>query len=90
GLQRYYETHDKPGKIDGLTQEQRFFMSWATVWRNKTRPEALRTQIKNDPHSPAIYRAYLPLQNVDAFYDAFDIQEGDDMYIAPEDRVKIW
>lgn len=90
GLERFYETHDKPGKIDGLTQEQRFFMSWATVWRNKTRAEALRTQIKNDPHSPAIYRAYLPLQNVDPFYTAFDIQEGDEMYIAPEKRVKIW
>jgi len=90
GLQRFYETHEKPGKIDGFTQEQRFFMSWATVWRNKTRAEALRTQIKNDPHSPAIYRAYLPLQNVDEFYEAFDIQEGDEMYIAPEERVKIW
>lgn len=90
GLQRYYETNEKPGEIDGFTQEQRFFMSWATVWRNKTRAEALRTQIKNDPHSPGLYRAYLPLQNVNEFYEAFDIQEGDEMYIAPEDRVTIW
>lgn len=90
GLQRFYKSHKKPGKIDGFTQDQRFFLSWATVWRTKTRPEALRSQIKTDPHSPGIYRAYLPLQNVDAFYSAFDIQEGDSMYVAPEDRVKIW
>lgn len=90
GLQRYYESHKKPDEIDGLTQEQRFFMSWATVWRTKTRPEALRSQISTDPHAPGLYRAYLPLQNVDAFYDAFNISEGDQMYVAPEDRVRIW
>lgn len=90
GMERYYKDNEKPGEIDGYTQEQRFFLSWATVWRNKTRAEALRTQIKNDPHSPGLYRAYLPLQNVEEFYKAFDIQEGDDMYVAPEDRVKIW
>lgn len=90
GLERYFETHDKPGKIDGLTQEQRFFMSWATVWRTKTRQEALRTQIKNDPHAPGYYRSYLPLQNVDEFYQAFDIQESDKMYIEPDKRIKIW
>ena len=90
GLQRYYETHDKPGKIDGFTPEQRFFMSWATVWRTKARKEALRTQIKNDPHAPGYYRSYLPLQNVDEFYEAFDIKEGDGMYVAPENRIKIW
>lgn len=90
GMLRYYQEHEKPGEIDGFTQEQRFFMSWATVWRNKTREEALRTQIKNDPHSPGIYRAYLPLQNVNEFYNAFDVKEGDNMYVKPEDRVKIW
>jgi len=65
-------------------------MSWATVWRTKVREEALRTQIKTDPHSPGQYRAYVPLQNVDAFYEAFDLKEGDDLYIAPENRVRIW
>lgn len=90
GMQRYFETHEKPDNIDGFTQEQRFFLSWATVWRTKTRPEALRTQIKNDPHAPGYYRAYLPLQNVDEFYQVFDIQEGDQMYVAPENRIKIW
>lgn len=90
GMQRYYQDHEKPGEIDGFTQEQRFFLSWATVWRNKTRTEALRTQIKNDPHSPGMYRAYLPLQNIDEFYEAFNITEGDPMYVAPENRVRIW
>lgn len=90
GLQRYYETHDKPEKIEGFTQEQRFFMSWATVWRNKTRPEALRSQILTDPHAPGYYRAYVPLLHVDAFYEAFNIVEGDKLYIAPEDRIRIW
>ncbi len=90
GMERYFQTHEKPGKIDGFTQEQRFFMSWATVWRTKTRPEALRTQIKNDPHAPGYYRSYLPLQNLDEFYQAFDIQENNQMYIKPEDRIKIW
>lgn len=90
GLMLHYENEEKPGKINGFTPEQRFFMSWATVWRTKVREEALRTQIKTDPHSPGQYRAYVPLQNVDAFYEAFDLKEGDDLYIAPEDRVRIW
>src|SRR5699024_4972145 len=90
GLQRYYKTHEKPGKIAGFTQAQRFFISWATVWRTKTRPEALRSQVKTDPHSPGRYRAYLPLQNVDAFYKAFDIEKVDSFYVAPENRVRIW
>ena len=54
------------------------------------REEALKSRIKTDPHSPGMYRAYVPLQNIDAFYEAFDIKEGDSMYVAPEDRVKIW
>jgi putative endopeptidase len=54
------------------------------------REEALRTRIKTDPHSPGMYRATQPLKNVDAFYEAFDIKEGDAMYVAPEDRVRIW
>ncbi len=90
GMKRYYKSHEKPGKIAGFTQPQRFFISWATVWRTKTRPEALVTQIKTDPHSPGQYRAYLPLLNVDAFYKAFDVQPGDSLYVAPEDRVRIW
>ena len=90
GLQIHFEKHDRPGEIDGFTPEQRFFISWATVWRTKIRDEALRTQVNTDPHSPGQQRAVVPLQNIDAFYEAFDITENDEMYIAPEDRVRIW
>ena len=90
GLQKYYAENGRPEDIDGFTAEQRFFMSWATVWRTKSRDEALRTQIKTDPHSPGLVRATQPLLNIQAFYDAFDIKEGDDMYLAPEKRVSIW
>ncbi|MCB0432629.1 MAG: M13 family peptidase, partial [Mangrovimonas sp.] len=73
-----------------FTPEQRFFMSWATVWRTKYTEEALRNQIKTNTHSPGMYRAIMPLQNIDAFYEAFSIKESDSMYVGPEARVKIW
>ncbi len=90
GLQLYLKEKGNPGLIDGYTPEQRFFISWATVWRTKMRDEAIKNQVKTDPHSPGMYRAYVPVQNIDAFYNAFDIKSGDGMYIAPENRVKIW
>lgn len=90
GLQRFFNENGRPDNIDGFTPEQRFFMSWATVWRTMSRDEALRNQVKTDPHSPGMVRATQPLLNIDAFYEAFDIKEGDGMYLAPEDRVRIW
>ncbi|MFT5736645.1 MAG: putative endopeptidase, partial [Maribacter sp.] len=90
GLQKYYAENGRPENVDGFTPEQRFFMSWATVWRTKSRDEALRTQIKTDPHSPGMIRATQPLLNIQEFYDAFGIKEGDEMYLAPEKRVQIW
>ena len=90
GLQMFYKENGRPENIDGFTPEQRFFMSWATVWRTLIREDALRTQIKTDPHSPGEIRATQPLKNIDAFYEAFDIKEGDPMYLAPEKRVRIW
>ncbi|MDI1256934.1 MAG: M13 family metallopeptidase [Flavobacterium sp.] len=90
GLQLYLKENGNPGLIDGYTPEQRFFISWATIWRSKMRDEALKSQVKTDPHSPGLYRGYVPLQNVDVFYDAFHIVPGDGMYVAPEKRVKIW
>lgn len=90
GLQLHFAENGRPEDIDGFTAEQRFFMSWATVWRTLTREDALRTQIKTDPHSPGIVRAIQPLKNVDAFYEAFNIKEGDGMWLAPEQRVRIW
>jgi len=90
GLQMYFSENGRPEKIDGFTAEQRFFMSWATIWRTKTRDEALRTQIKTDEHSPGQTRAIQPMLNIQAFYDAFDIKPEDKMYLAPERRVSIW
>ncbi len=90
GLQIHLEEHGNPGEIDGFTPEQRFFLSWATVWRTKMREEALKNRIKTDPHSPGMYRAYVPLQNIDAWYEAFLIKKGDPMYVEPEKRVRIW
>jgi endothelin-converting enzyme/putative endopeptidase len=90
GLQLYLKANGNPGLIDGFTPEQRFFISWATVWRTKSRDEAIKSQVKTDPHSPGMYRAVVPIQNVDAFYQAFGIKKGDAMYVDPEKRVKIW
>lgn len=91
GLQLYLKSQTaKPALIDGFTPEQRFFLSWATIWRSKSRDEAIKSQVKTDPHSPGEYRGYVPLLNVDAFYDAFNIKPGDKMYVAPDKRVKIW
>ena len=89
-LQLSFEENGRPENIDDYTAEQRFFMSWATVWRTKYREDALRTQIKTDPHSPGMNRAIQPLLNIDVFYEAFNIKEGDKMYLEPEKRVKIW
>jgi predicted metalloendopeptidase len=90
GLQLHLKENGNPGLIDGFTPEQRLFISWATIWRSKIRDEALKNQVKTDPHSPGMYRAYVPLTNLDTFFQAFDIKEGDGMYVAPEKRVKIW
>jgi putative endopeptidase len=90
GLQLYYKKHGKPGKIDNLTPEQRFFMSWGTIWRVKTRDEALRTQVLTDPHSPGMYRANGPLTNFEPFYEAFQLMPTDSMYRPENERVKIW
>lgn len=89
-LELFFKDNEKPEQIQGFTPEQRFFMSWATIWRTKSRDEALKKQIKTDPHAPGLVRAIQPLQNFDAFYAAFDIKEGDNMYLNPEERVKIW
>ncbi|WP_417465472.1 M13 family metallopeptidase [Kordiimonas sp.] len=76
--------------IDGLTGDQRFFLAYAQSWRTKVRDEATLERLKSDPHSPAKYRVNGIVRNVDAWYDAFGVKEGDELYIAPDDRVKIW
>ncbi|MGH8445363.1 MAG: M13 family metallopeptidase [Solimonas sp.] len=76
--------------LDGYTGDQRFFIGWAQVWRRKYRDENLVNRLKTDPHSPSEFRANGTVVNVPAFYPAFDVKEGDKMYLAPEKRVKIW
>ena len=76
--------------IDGFTPAQRFFISYATVWRCNIRDEALELQMKEDLHSPHEARANRALGSMPHFYEAFDIPEGSKMYIAPEDRAAIW
>jgi putative endopeptidase len=77
-------------KIDGLTEEQRFFISWAQVWRTNMRENALRQQVAANPHSPGQIRAIGPLVSFQPFYDAFGIKEGDPMWVPPEKRTRIW
>jgi putative endopeptidase len=76
--------------IDGLSGDQRFYEGWAQVWRGKTRDDALIVSIKTNPHSPMAIRGTVPEMNQASFYDAFEIKEGDKMYLAPEKRVSLW
>ena len=76
--------------IDGFSGEQRLFLGWAQVWRTLWRDDALRQQLVNGPHSPGQIRAFAPLRNIDAWYDAFGVKPGDKLYVKPEDRVRIW
>ncbi len=77
-------------KIDGFTPDQRFFLSWAQVWRGKILPESAAQQVVVDPHSPEQFRAIGAPVNMDAWYAAFDVKPGDKLYKAPEDRIRIW
>ena len=83
------EGEDAP-LIDGFTGIQRVLLGYAQGWRSKSRDEALRRRILTDPHSPPIYRTNGVVRNVPEFYEAFDVQEGDVLYLPPEERVKIW
>jgi predicted metalloendopeptidase len=76
--------------IDGLTGDQRYFLSWAQVWRAKYREGQLRELVMSDVHSPAYFRVNGPLPNINEWYAAFNVQPGDKLYIKPEDRVSIW
>jgi len=77
-------------KIDGFTPAQRFFLSWAQIWRNNALPETQAQLILTDPHSPGMYRTHGAVVNIDAWYNAFNVQPGDKLYIAPDKRIKIW
>jgi putative endopeptidase len=77
-------------KIDGFTPDQRFFLSWAQVWRGNILPESAAQLIKTDPHSPGEYRTIGAPVNMDAWYNAFDVKPGDKLYKKPEDRIRMW
>ncbi len=96
GLNIAYEAYKKTKegksntKIDGFTGDQRYFLSFAQIWRGAQRPEYAAQSVLTDPHSPGKFRTNGPVTNMDAWYAAFDIQPGDKMYKAPADRIKVW
>lgn len=76
--------------IDGLTGDQRFFLAFAQAWRGKAREDAIKMQLASDPHSPERFRVIGPLRNLDAWYQAFNVQPGSKYYLPPEKRVRLW
>jgi predicted metalloendopeptidase len=76
--------------MDGFTGEQRFFLGFAQVWRDKERDESLRSSLLTDPHSPGEFRTDGVLPNVDAFYQAFNVKPGDRLFRQPQNRIHIW
>lgn len=89
-FQRSLKGKPTPPKIDGFTAEQRFLISWAQQWRTAYRDDAMRLQVARGPHAPGNFRAFGPLVNFPPFFQAFGLKEGDKMWKAPADRVKIW
>ena len=81
---------DEAPVVDGLTGIERVFLGWAQVWQSKGRDEEVVRRIATDPHSPNEFRCNGVVRNVDEFYDAYDVQPGDALYLAPEERVRIW
>ncbi len=80
----------QPPVLDGLTGDQRFFLSWAQVWRAKYRDGVMRELVLSDVHSPPMFRVNGTVRNMDAWYGAFDVQPGDKLYLPPDQRVSIW
>jgi len=76
--------------INGLSGDQRFFISYAFAWRDHRRPAVVRLLLRTDPHSPPRFRVDVPLSNLVGFYKAFDVKAGDAMCRAPGDRAEVW
>jgi putative endopeptidase len=89
-MQMANKEHPQPEKIDGLTQDQRFFISWAQIWASNTRPEFARLITNTNPHPLDRFRAYGPLSNLPAFQKAFDCPDGSPMVRPVADRCQIW
>lgn len=81
---------ERPADIDGFTDVQRFYIGYGSVWSQNIRPEEVLRLTKLDPHSLGEWRVNATLRNIDEFYEAFDVKEGDKMYLAPENRVNVW
>ena len=80
----------QPRLLDGLSGDQRFFLSWGQIWQELARDEELRTEVTSDPHSPPKYRINGVVRNIDAWYSAFDVHPADKLYLPPQERVRIW
>lgn len=89
-LELYLAKHPQPQQIDGLTQDQRFFMAWTRSWRSQMRPQALANKLRTDPHAPGMFRATAPHLNMGSFHQTWGTREGDAMWRAPTDRLTIW
>jgi len=95
GMQTAYDAYHTAlgGKeapvIDGMTGDQRFYLGWAQVWRRNYREANLRARLLTDPHAPSAQRTWI-VRNFDPWYQAFDVQPGQKLYLAPADRVRIW
>ncbi|MBO5107137.1 MAG: M13 family metallopeptidase [Bacteroidales bacterium] len=81
---------ETPADIDGFTHNQRFYIGYANLWAQNLRPQEIMRRTKTDVHSLGKWRVNAALKNIDDFYTAFDIKEGDAMYLAPEERINIW
>lgn len=80
----------EPEKVAGWTSNQLFFVGWSRVWQRKYREDEMLRRLLTDPHSPSQYRANGPVANIDAFYDAFSVKEGDLLYKPVSERIRIW
>ena len=80
----------EPPVLDGETGAQRFFLNWARAWRTQTRPAEVQRRLSIDPHSPPEFRCNQVVRNLDEFYEAFGVGEGDEMWLDPAERVRIW
>jgi putative endopeptidase len=81
---------EEPPVIDGLTGAERFFLAWALAWQDKSRPEEVERRLAIDPHSPDEFRCNQIVRNIDEFYRAFDVKDGDALWLEPSARVTIW
>ncbi len=87
---RLSQTGQPAPVLDGWSGDQRFFLGWAQIWRRKYRDAEMVRRLLTDPHSPSRYRANGPVANLDAFYEAFEVREGDGLYRPARDRIRIW